>query len=69
MPVKQLNSINNLMIQVSIHVVCSRVASCGHFTCETLQHYLFVCTDMDHHVHNVTSLDDLPGREEISTFV
>ena len=28
------------ILMVSIYVVCRRVASCGHFTCDSLQHYI-----------------------------
>ena len=48
--------------------MCRRVASCGNFTCDSLQYYLFVCIVMKHHMHNVAPLGDLPGKDEIFTF-
>ena len=29
------------ILMISIYVVCRRVASCRHFTCDSLQHYSF----------------------------
>ena len=41
----------------------------GNFTCDSLQYYLFACSNMEQHVHTFASLGNLPGRDAISTFV
>ena len=45
--------------------MCVRCVSFGHFTCDSIQHYCFVCTDMEQRVHKVASLGDIPGKVKI----
>ena len=53
------------ILMISIYVVCRQVALCGHFTCDSVQHYSVV--HMVHLEHKVASLGDLRGRDESST--
>ena len=49
---------------VRIYVAYIRAASRGHFTCDSLQHYILYM-----YIVHKASLGDLPERDEIPTLI
>ena len=54
------------ILMISIYVVCRRVASCRHFTCDSLQHYT-CCIWIIVSIKSRYLGGDLRGSDEIST--